>query len=164
MLAIGLMTAGASFFASVVLPLNARIEQVRDSTRQLGDRLGQEPGGTRRGALPLAVQLQEFYRLFPHQSDLTATVGKVFAAASDTGLPLLQGEYRFSEEQGGRLQRFQIQIPVKAEYPRVRAFLARLAATVPTISLEQVQFDRQKVGDPQVEATIKLAIYVERSS
>jgi hypothetical protein len=35
---------------------------------------------------------------------------------------------------------------------------------MPTVSLEQVQFERQKVGDPLVDARVRLVIYLGRSS
>jgi hypothetical protein len=162
--AISLLIACAGFYASVMLPMDARIDEVQDSVRAATERIGQAGKGGRRGALPVGEQLAEFYKLFPQQAQLTDTIGQVFEAARANGLVLLQGEYRVAEDQAGRLRRFQMLMPVKADYPRIRRFLATLAADVPTAALEHIQFERQKIGDLQVEATIKLALYLERES
>lgn len=160
--AIGMLTACAAFYASVMMPMGARIDEVQESVRSLSERVEQVTRGSRQGDLPVAEQLAEFYRLFPQQNQLTDTVGKVFEIAGLQGIALQQGEYRVAEDQAGKLRRFQMVLPVKAEYPNIRRFLTRLAADVPTVVLEHIQFERQKIGDLQVEATIKLALYVEQ--
>lgn len=162
--AIGLLTACVGFYASVMVPLDSRIDEVRDSVQTLTDRVEQATSDSRRGALPVAEQLAEFYRLFPRQAQLTDTVDKVFRAATAQGIALQRGEYRVAEDKPGKLRRFQMLLPVKAEYPRIRRFLANVAAEVPTVALEHIEFERQKIGDPQVEATIKLALYLEQGS
>lgn len=162
--AIGLMTACAAFYASVLLPLDLRIDEVRDSVQRLSERAERAANASLRGELPIAQQLAAFYRLFPPQAKLTDTVGKIFAAAHAQGIVLVKGEYRVVEDPAGKLRRFQVVLPVKADYPRIRRFLAGLAAEVPSAALEHIQFERQKIGDTQVEVTIKLALYVEQGS
>jgi hypothetical protein len=158
--AIGLLTACAAFYASVLLPLDSRIDEVRDNARELAERVLQ-PGGLGTAKLAVAEQLAEFHRLFPHQATITDMVSKVFAAAQAQGIVLAQGEYRVADDPQGGLRRFQMLLPVKAEYTRIRLFLSRLALDVPTAALEHIQFERQRIGDTQVEATIKLTLYVE---
>ena len=53
-------------------------------------------------------------------------------------------------------------LPVRGEYRQIRQFLASTGAKVPIASLEQVQFERQKVGDPLVDARIRLVLYLEQ--
>jgi hypothetical protein len=162
--AVGLLTAGAAFYGSVLLPLDAKIDELRDNVLSLTERAARLASGKGDGALPVAEQLAEFYRLFPQQGQLTDTLGKVFEAARVQGVILQQGEYRLAEEQGGKLRRFQILLPIKADYPRIRRFLASLATEVPSVALEHIQFERQRIGDTQVEATVKLALYVVQRS
>jgi len=54
---------------------------------------------------------------------------------------------------------FQMTFPVKGNYPQIRKFLTALKVDIPSLSLQQVQFQRQKVGDAMVEANIKLVLY-----
>jgi len=56
--------------------------------------------------------------------------------------------------------RFQITLPVKGEYLKIRKFLAALPTVLPIVALENVQFQRQKIADPVVEAKIRLVLYL----
>jgi L-lactate dehydrogenase complex protein LldG len=48
--------------------------------------------------------------------------------------------------------------PVTGSYPQIRKFIASLLVDLPAISLDGVSFQRQKIGDPQVESQIKLIV------
>ena len=58
--------------------------------------------------------------------------------------------------------RFQMSLPIKGEYPQIRKYLDSLLAEIPVVSLEHMQLERQKVGDPALEAKIRLALYMEQ--
>ena len=163
-MAIGLLTACAAFLGSVVLPMNQQIDELRRSVQTLSERSEQFNLGARQGNLPVGEQLAEFYRLFPSQGELTDKVAQVFDLARAQGLELPQGDYRVAEDRVGRLRRYQMQFPVKADYPRIRRFLAGVAAEIPGSALEHIEFGRQKIGEPQVEATIKLDIFLGQGS
>ncbi len=79
---------------------------------------------------------------------------KIFASAQSHGIELEQGEYKVTRDKEGGLVRFQMTFPVKGNYPQIRKYLTALKADIPTLSLQQVQFKRQKVGDAMVEANI----------
>jgi len=64
----------------------------------------------------------------------------------------------------GKLVRYQMTLPVKGEYPQIRKFLTDLPGALPAVALENVQFERQKIADPNVEAKIRLVLYMERAS
>jgi hypothetical protein len=162
--AIGLLTACAGFYMSVLMPLDAEVDDLTERVNRLSGEVERATSGGRQGVPALADQMSAFYKLFPRQGQLTDAVAKVFDAAAAQGIVLQQGEYRVVDDPAGELKRFQVTLPVKADYPRIRRFLANVAAEVPTAALEHIQFERQKIGDPQVEATIKLAIYLEQRS
>jgi hypothetical protein len=52
-------------------------------------------------------------------------------------------------------------LPLSGEYPKIRRFLSDLRAEIPIVSLEEVEFERQKVGDQKVEAKVRLVIFLE---
>jgi hypothetical protein len=162
--AIGLLIACAGFYMSVLMPLDAEIDDLTERVSLLSWEVERATLGGQQGTPALADQMAAFYKLFPGQGQLTDAVAKVFDAAAVHGIALQQGEYRIAEDQAGALKRFQITLPVTADYPRIRRFLATVVAEVPTAALEHIQFERRKIGDPQVEATIKLAIYMEQGS
>ncbi len=159
----GLMVFGVTLYVSALRPAEQQLDQVRHSAvsrqRQLGP-AGSQPGSARSPA----EQLEQFYRLFPVDTTLPDCVEKIFAAAKSQGIELNQGDYKVTREQVGNLIRFQITLPVKGDYPQIRKFLTGLRNEVPAAAIEQVQFERQKIADPSIEAKIQLALYMERSS
>jgi hypothetical protein len=80
--------------------------------------------------------------------------------AESHGLSLDQGEYSAVPDKTAKLVCFQITLPVKGEYLKIRKFLAALPTELPIIALENVQFQRQKIADPVVEAKIRLVLYL----
>jgi Tfp pilus assembly protein PilO len=160
---IGLLVMCAAFYLSTYEPAQARLRESRQSLAALRQELGaaQNPNGAER---PAAEQLADFYRLFPSEKDLPDRLGRIFAAAQAQGLVLEQGEYKPALDKVGRLMHYDITLPVKGEYPQIRRFLAAVTKDVPTAALEQVQFERQKVGVATVDCKIRLTLYLERQT
>jgi hypothetical protein len=127
--------------------LLARQEQVRQSAHGTG-------GGSQ------AEQVARFYRLFPQDKNLPQSMANIFAAAERHGIALQQGEYKVTRSKEGRVVGFQMSFPLKGDYPQIRKYLAALLADNPTLSLQQVQFKRKKIGDSTVEANINLVLYM----
>ncbi|MBI4983794.1 MAG: hypothetical protein HZC24_00130, partial [Rhodocyclales bacterium] len=108
-----------------------------------------------------ASQLARFHQAFPALATLPEVLDRMFAVARRQGVALEQGDYRLTRNAAGQLVRIQIALPVKSNYPQIRRFIAGLKTEIPAVALENVQFARQKVADANVEATIKLALYME---
>lgn len=164
MLGVGLWVMVATFYFSAVLPEQKRLEAVRLSADSLQERIKRTSGRTTASERPAAEQLAEFYRLFPDERDTPDWIGKIAATAQGCGLSLDQGEYKPDRDTTGKLTRLQMTLPVRGEYRQIRKFLARTRVDVPIAALEQVQFERQKVSDPLVDAKIRLVLYLGASS
>ena len=153
-----------ALYFSAVQPARQRLDAARSSAVSLQQgiaRAGRPSHGRTRS---LDEQLAAFYQLFPSEHDATDSVGAIAAIAQRDGLGLQQAEYKVERDKTGRLIRFQMSLPLKGDYQAIHRFLAHLRAELPIVSLEQVQFDRQKVGDPLVNAEITLVIFLGKSS
>ncbi len=160
-IAAGLLVFLAAFYLSALRPEQLRLADLRekDDAMQRGAALG--------GAQPARTatdSLADFYGSFPPSARLPDLLEKVYAAADRQELKLDQGEYRVIRDNAGGLMQFQILFPVKGTYPQIRKFVAAALADVPTLSLDSIEFERQKVGDPNVEAKVKLVVYLGRAS
>jgi Tfp pilus assembly protein PilO len=164
MVGVGLWVMAATFFFSAVLPEQKRLETVRLSADSLHERIERAGSRTTARERPAEEQLAEFYRLFPDERDTPDWIGKIAATAQGCGLSLDQGEYKPSRDTAGKLTRLQVTLPVRGEYRQIRQFLARTRVAVPIASLEQIQFERQKISDPLVDAKIRLVLYLGASS
>lgn len=158
---VGVLVMCAAFYFSALEPQQARLHETRQQVASLRDQISQAGriAGTER---PPAEQLADFYKLFPSEKDLPVWLGKIFADAQAQGLVLEQGDYKTGIDKIGRLMHYEITLPVKGQYPQIRRFLSSLAKDVPIAALEQVQFERQKVGVDVVDCKIKLTLYLER--
>jgi len=163
-LAIGVLVVYPPFYLSAIVPAQERLDVAQRGALSLHEqvqRASESLGGAR--STP-AEQLAEFYRIFPEERSSPKWLGKLAVLARKNGIALNEGEYKAMRDDRVRLLRLQMVLPVKGEYQKIRRFLAALPAEIPIIALENVQFSRQNVGDPGVEALIKLTLYLEQAS
>ncbi len=107
-----------------------------------------------------AEQVASFYRLFPQDRNLPQSMEKIFVAAESNGLALQQGDYKVIRSKEGGMVGFQMNFPVKGDYPQIRKYLVTLLADNPTLSLQQVQFKRKRIGEATVEANVSLVLFM----
>lgn len=150
-------------YFSILQPAEQRRDAARLAASSLHKRIAQG-GPDSNQAVPLSEQLTAFYRLFPSEQDSTDSIGKIAAIAKRHGLVLQQAEYKAQRDKTGKLTRLQMNLPLKGEYQFIRRFLTDVNAEMETVSLEQVQFERQKVGDPLVDAKVRLVIHLGTTS
>jgi Tfp pilus assembly protein PilO len=164
MLAIGISAMCFALYFSAIRPEQARLDSVRHSAVTLHEKLTLTGKSSSGAKLSPEDQLAEFYGKFPQEGCSPQWLEKLVALAATRGLTLNDGEYKATREKVGKLVRYQMILPVKGEYPQIRKFLTDVPGALPVIALENVQFERQKVADPSVEAKIKLVLYLEQSS
>jgi hypothetical protein len=165
LLAVGLLLSLPPFYLAAVAPAQARLEAAHSSSLSLQEQI-RHASHALEGDILLtpSQQLAAFYRIFPQQSDAPQWLKKLVALANKHGLRLNEGEYQALPDKAGRLMRLQMVMPVRGDYRQIRRFLAAMPAEIPIIALEHVQFSRQSVADPHVEARIRLALYLEQGS
>lgn len=157
MAGIGLLSVCVALYFSAILPLQEKLAST-SSVIALQERKNYaEPGAHQRTPEEL---LDEFYRMFPADRNMAEYLEKIFSLAQTRGIRLDQGQYRVIPGKAGNLVSLQMTLPVKGKYPQIRQFLADLMVDIPFLSLQQVQFKRQKVGNPMVEANIRLELYL----
>ncbi len=105
-------------------------------------------------------QLAAFYAFFPQTDTLTETLSKLYGAAAKQNLVLDQGEYHLAPTQEGRLVRYDIVLPVKGPYPKLRSFVAEALKDNPSLALEGITFNRQTAIDIGVDSQVQLTLYM----
>lgn len=161
---VGGMAMCLAFYLSVVQPTQQRLDTARHSASSLHERLARAGQALHDGTRPVDEQLAAFYRIFPSEHEATDWIGKIAAIAERDGLSLQQAEYKAERDPTGKLVRLQMNLPLRGEYQTIRRFLSDLRADIPIVSLEQVQLERQKIGDPLVDAKVRLVIFLGRTS
>jgi hypothetical protein len=163
LIGIGLWAICLMLFVALVQPARLRLDEMRDNAESLQARLG-KAGQLPQGGTPTTEgQLAEFYRIFPDSQATADLVGGIARIAQRHGLGLDQGDYKATPDPFGRLTRLQITLPLKGTYQQIRGCLATLGREMPIVALEQVQFERQKVGDGLVDARLRLVLFLGRA-
>lgn len=161
MVGVGLLAGCMAFYWSAIQPAQARLDRVRQDALSLQEQARHADGAIRRPLTPVE-QLAGFYRAFPDDRNLLPWLEKIFALAQNQNISLDQGEYKVTHDRVGRLMRYQMTMPVRGGYPQIRKYLDSLLTEIPIISLEQLQLGRNEIGDPVLEARIRLALYLEQ--
>lgn len=111
---------------------------------------------------PPGRQLASFHQALPAQFDATASIDRIYEAAAAEGLSLARGEYALQIDPETRLARYQILLPVRGSYPQLRRFLGSALAAVPALALDDVEFQRKDIAETQLEARVRMTLYLAR--
>lgn len=111
-----------------------------------------------------AGQLLAFYATFPIQADATESLSHVYAAAEGKNLQLLRGEYALSTDRQTGLVLYRLTLPVSGSYTQIREFVAAALRAVPTLALDELTFERPNISETQVQARVRLTLYLRSAS
>lgn len=116
---------------------------------------------------PQATQtsrMAEFQRRLPAAEGALEAVQVIHSAAAKYNVKLAAGEYRLLREgSSSGLQRYQITLPATGAYLDVRAWMASVMNTLPTIAIDELSLVRQNVGAPALETRVRWTLYLRAS-
>jgi hypothetical protein len=153
---IALLACAAVLQFAGVEATRAQASQLRAEQAALRQRLAARPQENRTADARLAA----FYTGLPDAAGTAAAIEAIHHAAGANGVSLAQGEYRLAREAGAPLVRYQITLPAKASYPRLRAWLADTLNAVPAAALDEIAFRRDDAGSATVEARVRLTLFL----
>ncbi|MEJ5210579.1 MAG: hypothetical protein WHV61_03995 [Burkholderiales bacterium] len=139
-----LIVAGA-YGTWVVRPLAARVEVLQ--ARQTPPSALAPPV-----SVPTAVRSRE---------TVAQILARLHEAARLKGLALEQASYQAQREAELPVVRYRLTLPVKGDYPTLRAFIAGVLREVPHAALESVEFRRDASASPVLTAQVKLVLWLE---
>lgn len=102
-----------------------------------------------------------FYDTLGERRYAEQQVKTLFALAAKSGLVLSQGEYKGAFEQNGRFHTYQVSLPVKGNYGAIWQFGMLALRAIPFASLDEISFRRDTIGEPTVEARLRLTLYLD---
>ena len=101
-----------------------------------------------------------FYDTLGEQRYVEQQVRTLFGLAAKTGLVLSQGEYKGAYDQNGKLNTYQVTLPVKGNYRAIWQFGLLALRAIPFASLDEISFKRETIGDVNVEARLRVTLYL----
>jgi hypothetical protein len=114
-----------------------------------------------KGAPPTANEnLLRFYEALGEKRYAEQQVRTLFGLAAKARLTLSQGEYKSGYDRNARLHTYQVTLPVKGGYGDVWQFSLMALRAIPFASLDEISFKRESIGEPLVEARLRLTLYL----
>jgi hypothetical protein len=107
------------------------------------------------------THLTRFYRHFPLRENAQASLAVIFSAAEAQGLLLAEGSYQMIPVKDLKLFAYQISLPLKGSYKQIRKYVAQVLKAMPAASLDELSFSREAITHEQVDAKIRLTLYLK---
>jgi hypothetical protein len=105
-------------------------------------------------------QLKIFYESFPNINTAPDALARIHKEALVNGVVLDQGEYSLVRNEGDRMVRYGVILPIKGDYIHIRKFLSQTLADMHYVSLDSVEFQRQKISDTTLDAQVKMTFFL----
>jgi len=158
-LGIALLAGAAAFYFAAVRPAQEETAALQERRAEIARRADRQASAGAAASVSPA-QIDRFMGFFPALESTPAWLRTVYAVAEREQLELAQGSYRLSEDRLLGLAQYRISLPVRGSYPQIRRFIAGVLDGIPALSLEDVAFQRERIGEGAVEAKIGLTLYL----
>lgn len=152
-LALALLALTALLHGLALPALQARLAQAAVRATAPG------AAGTQAAQDGAAAQLAVFRRHFATGQTLPDHLAQLQGVAQTHGIALTQGEYRLVVGREALLREYQVLLPVQGPYSHLREFMAAALDTLPVAALDEVSFERGRIGEPQVNARLRLTLF-----
>ena len=150
-LALLLFVAAALFMSFVLQPLKEKNQDLATRAGLVSD----SPAHVNSAAEKLAAVYD--YLRKPEQT--TDWLAKLYAIGKATGVELQQATYK-TQSSTGRLERYEIVVPLTGSYTQMRDFLKRALAEIPVLSLDQISLKRENRREGTVQAELRLTLHM----
>jgi hypothetical protein len=140
----------------LVDPLRADIEVLRGELSAQRRKQVQKPDPQEDASKRQAA----FFSSLPDSSDTLHAVAVLNRAAKAGAFTLSNGEYRMARQGSDPLMRYQITVPLHADYPHVRAWLVQVMNQLPNAALEEISFKRDDAASPTLDAKLRLTLFM----
>ncbi|SDY03813.1 hypothetical protein [Nitrosomonas sp. Nm58] len=155
---VGLLVLSTVFFWAAVLPQKEELHKFKEQAASLQQQTQIE--SVERAKLDDSQSLQVFYDFFPSIDSSPYWVKELDRVAKKRGIELSGSEYRLMQEQGSKLARYEVVLPIRGSYPQVRAFIADALETVPAIALVDVVIKRQDIKSGKLDVRLSMNLYL----
>ncbi len=149
--ALVLLVAAFSFHALVVKPLQAKNAGLQASLSR------HAPGPV----APAGQKLAKLYDVLGHEETATDWLAKLYAISTATGVAMQSASYKTENaDKSGKIERYEIVLPVSGTYSQLRDFLGRALAEIPVLSLDQLSLRRESRAEGEVQAELRLTLHL----
>ncbi|MET3133422.1 hypothetical protein AAKU55_003712 [Oxalobacteraceae bacterium GrIS 1.11] len=107
--------------------------------------------------------LNAFYAYLPAHDAIPDQLKELVAVAQKNGVTLVKAEYKPQMDSNAGFLRYQINLPVKADYANLQSFIVGALQALPTLTLDSVIFKREQIEAGEIEARIQFILLVKQA-
>ena len=109
-----------------------------------------------------ADSLAAFHAYLPAHDSIPEQLKTLLEVAQKNGVTLAKADYKPQEDGNAAFLRYQITLPVKAEYAQLQAFIVDALQELPTLTLDSVLFKREQIEAGEIDARIQFILLVKK--
>lgn len=109
-----------------------------------------------------ADSLAAFHAYLPAHDTIPEQLKTLLEVAQKSGVTLVKADYKPQEDGNTSFLRYQISLPVKAEYAQLQSFIIDALQALPTLTLDTVQFKREQIEAGEIDARIQFVLLVKK--
>ena len=110
-----------------------------------------------------ADSLAAFHAYLPAHDSIPDQLKALLEVAQKSGVTLAKADYKPQEDGNTAFLRYQITLPVKAEYAQLQAFIVDALQELPTLTLDSVLFKREQIEAGEIDARIQFILLVKKA-
>ena len=110
-----------------------------------------------------AAGVAAFYAYLPAHDAIPEQLKQLVAIAAKNGVVLAKADYKAQPEENADFMRYQITLPIKADYAKIQGFLVGALRGLPTLTLDAVLFKRERIESGEVEAQVQFKLLVKKA-
>ena len=145
----------ALFYKAALEPMQHRAERL---SQQLERQAARAPGQAGDGSA--SGKLDTLYSYLGRAEGTTDWLAKLHAIGRATGVEVKSANYRSAPPQAGRIERYEIVLPVSGSYVQMRDFLRRALGEIPVLSLDQISMKKDRPGDAPIVADVRMTLHL----
>lgn len=110
-----------------------------------------------------ADSLAAFHAYLPAHDSIPEQLKTLLEVAQKSGVTLAKADYKPQEDGNTAFLRYQITLPVKAEYAQLQTFIVDALQALPTLTLDSVLFKREQIEAGEIDARIQFILLVKKA-
>jgi len=160
---LALLLVATAWALGALLPGWQSLQHLSQQTQEASAYLAKVEDGSIAPPVVPQRQLDDFRNKLPAQPQATVAIDRIYALAAQEHITLARGEYALGVDPKTHLARYQILLPVRGSYPQLRRFLHALLGQLPAVVVEDLELQRKKIGDTDLNGRIRMTLYLSRS-
>ncbi len=154
---IALLALAGAFHLLTIQPLVERTALMHSRVDAARSKAGIPGASFSRG--DRAQELSAFFDSLPNEKDVTDVLGSIYATAEAYGVQLREASYHLEDKDKPRVE-YVMNFPMTGEYAQIRRFVFRILSSHPAMALEQIDFQRDKIGDSTLKANVRMTLFL----